>query len=65
MSTGFKVRPSQHPAPPAVLAGESQETCGASPAEKGTGAYCERPAGHEGGHLSQSHGRYWQAGEQS
>ena len=29
------------------------------PAEHGT--YCERPKGHDGGHLSQSHSRYWPA----
>lgn len=60
MSIGFKVKPpALPPTPPSVLAGRGQVTCGESPAEKGV--YCERPAGHEGGHLSESHSRYWPA----
>jgi hypothetical protein len=63
VSTGFKVRLPSPPPPPPVIAGENQAACGESPAEKGV--YCERPEGHDGGHLSQSHGRYWQAGGES
>ena len=59
--SGFKlIAP---PPPPPVLAGEGETTCGQSPAERGRGVYCERPVFHDGGHLSRSHDRYWQADE--
>lgn len=54
--SGFKLLPA--PPAPSPLAGEGQDTCG----EKfDHGVYCERPDGHDGGHLSESHHRYWQA----
>jgi hypothetical protein len=59
MNLGFKVQaPPKPPAPPVVLAAEGQMTCG----EKAEpGIYCERPYRHDGGHLSRSHAKYWQA----
>lgn len=48
----------QQPAPPRVLAAGNEPTCGQ---KAGPGVYCERPWGHPGGHLSGSHGQYWQA----
>lgn len=42
----------------AVLAPAGVKPCGdAHPGEKSV--YCERPEGHDGGHLSQTRDRYW------
>lgn len=60
MNLGFKVQPRPLPR---VLAGEGQVTCGKSPQDNGKAVYCERPIFHDGGHLSQSQGRYWQQEE--
>jgi hypothetical protein len=58
MSTGFKVRlPS--PPPPPVIAPEGAARCGEGhPFER---VRCDRPAGHEGGHLNGNANLYWQA----
>lgn len=42
-----------------VIAPPDTARCGERNPE--LGVYCERPKGHEGGHLSQSRDKYWQA----
>lgn len=44
--------------PPPVIAPPGDTPCGEVFASLG-GTRCERPAGHEGGHLSQARGHYW------
>lgn len=61
MNLGFKVQP---PAPPRILAVPGTVACGERFDAQG-GIYCERPKGHDGGHLCQSKDRYWQAGDAS
>ena len=49
-------------AAPPVIAQPGMVAC-RDPWPQDRGVYCERPKGHDGGHLSQSHGPYWQAKE--
>jgi len=56
--SGFKVQ--APPPPPPAVAPQGAARCGAKfPGIYGV--YCERPAGHDGGHLSESQRKYWQA----
>lgn len=62
--TGFKVTALPAPAQPApaprpVIAPDGTPPCGETQPE--SGARCERPWGHDGGHLSQTRDKYWQA----
>lgn len=59
MSTGFKVSPATLPPPPPVIAPEGAARCREGhPFEH---ARCDRPAGHDGGHLNRNAALYWQA----
>ena len=57
MNSGFKVE--VPPTIPPVLAAEGETTCREGhPFEH---ARCDRPAGHDGGHLNRNANLYWQA----
>jgi hypothetical protein len=58
--SGFTARPAE---PPVVARGGQQACAAEYPGRDKGGVYCERPAGHDGGHLSRTRDCYWQAAQ--
>lgn len=56
--SGFRVQ--APPPPPPVIAPPGADRC-REKCHEHAGVFCERPEGHDGGHLSESRNRYWQA----